>query len=211
MDDWLRVSQKAVSLDAYDGEAHATLSMYHQYLNDFDAALAELDQAFELNPNNADIRAIAAWMLNRVGQPERALESILRAIRLNPHHPDWYYGMLRDAQFHNRRFDDCIRATKKRLHPGPILDPLFRALSYAQLGSGKEAARDIAQVISVQPDYSAEKWLSDTGMYARQTELNLFLDSIEKAGLPLCATEAQLAKYPDMKRLQQCEAQRRSG
>jgi hypothetical protein len=36
----------------------------------------------------------------------------------------------------------------------------------------------------------------------------LFLDSIEKAGLPLCATEAQLAKYRDMKRLPPCEAER---
>ncbi len=40
------------------------------------------------------------------------------------------------------------------------------------------------------------------------TELDLFLDSHRKAGLPVCATEAQLAKYPDMKRLEQCEQQR---
>jgi hypothetical protein len=33
-------------------------------------------------------------------------------------------------------------------------------------------------------------------------------DSSPKAGLPLCATEAQLAKYPDMKRLPQCDAER---
>lgn len=41
--------------------------------------------------------------------------------------------------------------------------------------------------------------------------MDLFLDSHEKAGLPICATEAQLAKYPDMKRLDQCEQQRASG
>ena len=35
-----------------------------------------------------------------------------------------------------------------------------------------------------------------------------FLGSIEKAGLPLCATQEQLAKYPDMRRLPQCEAER---
>jgi adenylate cyclase len=211
MDSWFRASQKAVALDPYDGEAHATLSMYYQYLNNLEPALAELDQAFELNPNNADILAIAVWMLDRVGQPGRALESILRAIRLNPHHPDWYYSMLRDAYFHNEQFGDCIRASKKKLYPSPILDPLFRALSFAQLGSDKEAALGVAQVMAVQPDYSAEKWLSDTGIYARETELTLFLDSIRKARLPICATEKQLAKYPDMKRLEQCEAQRRSG
>ena len=41
--------------------------------------------------------------------------------------------------------------------------------------------------------------------------MTLFLDSHEKAGLPVCATEGQLVKYPDMKRLEQCEAQRASG
>jgi hypothetical protein len=29
----------------------------------------------------------------------------------------------------------------------------------------------------------------------------------EKAGLPICAIEAPLARYPDMKRLEQCEQQ----
>ena len=49
------------------------------------------------------------------------------------------------------------------------------------------------------------------GSYARATELNLFLDSHRKAGLPVCATAAQLAKYPDMKRLEQCDAEHASG
>jgi hypothetical protein len=34
------------------------------------------------------------------------------------------------------------------------------------------------------------------------------LDSNRKAGLPVCATEAQLERHPDMKRLEQCERQR---
>ena len=46
------------------------------------------------------------------------------------------------------------------------------------------------------------------GAFARDVELNRFLDSNRKAGLPLCATAAQLAKYPDMQRLDECDAQR---
>jgi hypothetical protein len=61
--------------------------------------------------------------------------------------------------------------------------PSYRRLGYAQhLGGGALAGRDI--------------------------ELNRFLDSHRKAGLPLCASEAQLAKYSDMLRLEQCEQQR---
>jgi hypothetical protein len=44
----------------------------------------------------------------------------------------------------------------------------------------------------------------------RDSELNPFLDSNRKAGLPLCASEAGLVKYSGMNRLEQCEAQRRS-
>ena len=57
-------------------------------------------------------------------------------------------------------------------------------------------------------DYSAESWLSNVGAFARDVELDRFLDSNRKAGLPVCATEAQLAKYPDMTRLEQCQQQR---
>jgi hypothetical protein len=50
--------------------------------------------------------------------------------------------------------------------------------------------------------------LNDTGWFSRDVELNRFLDGHRKTGLPICATEAQLAQYPDMKRLEQCEAER---
>lgn len=81
-------------------------------------------------------------------------------------------------------------------------------MSHAQLGHEREAAAEKTALLEAYPDFSAEKQLSETGNYAREEELNLFLDSVEKAGLPVCATEAQLAKSPDMKRLEQCEQQR---
>ena len=84
-------------------------------------------------------------------------------------------------------------------------------MSYARLGREQETSHEATTLLEANPNYSAEKFLSDTGTYARESELTLFLDSHRKAGLPLCATAAQLAKYRDMKRLEQCEAQRASG
>jgi tetratricopeptide (TPR) repeat protein len=205
MEHWVSAARKAIALDSYDSEARMALGTYYQYLNDFPRAVAEIDQSLELNPNSADQLAQAAWLLTRAGKPERSLELMERAIRLNPHHPDWYGGALRETFFHNLRFEETIAVSRTRLYPDPIWDPLYRAMSYAQLGREEDAALEVKQVFLDQPDYSAEKWLNDTGTYARDVELNLFLDSNRKAGLPLCATEAQLAKYPDMKRLEQCE------
>jgi TolB-like protein/class 3 adenylate cyclase/Tfp pilus assembly protein PilF len=211
MDDLLKTAQKAVALDPYDAEAHFLHGLYFQYLDDYERAVSGLDRALELNPNNADVLAHSIFLLKKAGQPERALDLVEQAVRLNPHHPDWYYGALREAYFYNRRFEDAIAATKKRLIPSPLEDPQVRAMSYAQLGFEEEAAQEARALLEAYPDYSAEKFLSGTGTYAREIERDLFLDSIEKAGLPLCATQEQLAKYPAIERLEQCEARRASG
>jgi hypothetical protein len=81
-------------------------------------------------------------------------------------------------------------------------------LIYGQLGLGADTAAASAELLQQDPDYSAERWLNETGSYTRDIELKLFLDSNRKAGLPICATEEQVANYPDMKRLDQCEQER---
>jgi hypothetical protein len=81
-------------------------------------------------------------------------------------------------------------------------------MSYAQLGRHAEAAATAAEALQHYSDYSAERELSDGGGFARETELDLFLDSNRKAGLPICASEAQLAKYPNLKRLPRCDVER---
>jgi hypothetical protein len=47
-----------------------------------------------------------------------------------------------------------------------------------------EAAEGTANVLKLDPDWSAERDISDTGAFARQAELDLYLDRIRKAGLP---------------------------
>jgi TolB-like protein/class 3 adenylate cyclase/tetratricopeptide (TPR) repeat protein len=211
MDAWRNTISKAIALDPYDSGARSELAFYYQRLGDMDNALSQLDEAVKLNPNDADVLATAGLILPKVGQPQRALELVERAVRLNPHYPDWYHSPLRDAYFHTRRFEDTIAVLKTRAHRAPVIDPLFLALSYAQLGRESEVKTSVDRLFEDQPDWSAEKHLSGPGNYARDTELDLFLESVEKAGLPVCATLEQLAKYPDMKRLEQCEAQRASG
>jgi tetratricopeptide (TPR) repeat protein len=199
-----------VALDPLDGYAHMPLAWYYWYTSDFAHAVPEFERAIDLNPNDADVLALSAVALPWLGKPEQAVELLERAMRLNPHFPNWYLGMARDVYFYAGQFEKSIAAAKQKNSP-TSWDVLTQPLAYAQLGREEEAAAGVAEFLKREPDYSAEKWLSDMGTYARDSELNLFLDSNRKAGLPVCATEAQLAKYPDMKRLDQCEAQRASG
>jgi tetratricopeptide (TPR) repeat protein len=55
-------------------------------------AAAELEAALRLEPNNPDVLADLARILSFAGRPKEALDLIQKAMRLNPAHPDWYYG-----------------------------------------------------------------------------------------------------------------------
>jgi tetratricopeptide (TPR) repeat protein len=163
-----------------------------------------------LNPNDADVLINAAWAMPWFGEPGKAAEFADRAVRLNPNYPDWYRSGLLPVYFYIGQYDRAVAATQSRLYPD-MWDYVYRPLVYAQLSRTEDAAIAASDLLRINPDYSAERFLSDTGPLGRDVELNLFLDSNHKAGLPLCATEAQLGKYPDMKRLEMCEAQRASG
>jgi TolB-like protein/class 3 adenylate cyclase/tetratricopeptide (TPR) repeat protein len=204
---WFSASEKAVALDPLDSKAHMTLGWYYLYTRDVERARAEIERAIDLNPNDADNLIHAAGILSWVGEPRRAVEAAERAMRLNPHFPDMYYGSARDAYFHAGYFEKAIRASNKRKNTS-FWDDVYRPLCYAQLDRDEEAAAAVTKLRERDPEYSAEKFLSDNGTYAREVELNLFLDSHEKARLPICATEAQLAKNPETKRLEQCEEHR---
>jgi TolB-like protein/class 3 adenylate cyclase/tetratricopeptide (TPR) repeat protein len=207
LDAMLKALRKAVALDPTDGQAHVTLAMYYSYVGGFEQGLAETEKALSLNPNDADVLVIAAAILPMFGRPEQAAELADRAVRINPNYPDWYKFNMMLAYFYGGQYDQALAATRSNLSTS-IYDYVYRPLIYAQLGREADAATGSTELLQRDPEYSAERFLSDTGTFARDVELNRFLDSHRKAGLPLCAIEAQLAKYPDMKRLEQCEAER---
>jgi tetratricopeptide (TPR) repeat protein len=183
------------------------LGNYYQYIGDPEHSFAELERAVNLNSNDADVILIAAWGMPWFGKPEQAAELADRAVRLNPNYPDWYRQGLLPVYFFTGQYDRALAVTQSRLNPD-MWDFVYRPAVYVELGRMADTARAASDLLQRNPEYSAERWLNNTGKLARDIELHLFLDANRKAGLPICATEAQLAKYPEMARLEQCEQQR---
>jgi TolB-like protein/class 3 adenylate cyclase/tetratricopeptide (TPR) repeat protein len=203
----LKALQTALALDPSDGQAHLTLGIYYMYAGNLEQSVAEHDRALNLNPNDADALLMAAWDMPFFGRPEQAAELADGAVRLNPSYPDWYNSGLLIAYFYARQFDRSVTVAKTTVNPS-MWDYVYRPLVYAQTSHKDETKAAVSDLVRRDPEYSAERWLSETNSFLRDVELNYFLDSNRKAGLPICATEAQLAKYPDMQRLDQCEQQR---
>jgi tetratricopeptide (TPR) repeat protein len=213
MDEFAASARRAVTLDDADAEAHLALGfalLYHD--QQIESGNKEIERALALGPSNADVHAIAAWgRSTKIGteQAKKDIALVKRAMRLNPHFPEWYLIALSYAAYHGHEYDEAIRAAKQMVNH-TLESYLYLALSLAELGQASEAAPYAEDLLRLDPDFSAERHINND-VFVDEGIIEHFLGSIEKAKLPLCASEEQLAKYPDMKRLEQCEQQRASG
>ena len=123
-------------------------------------------------------------------------------------------GLLRgvkDAFFLTRDFERTIDAVRRMPEDSRSRGSVFMlAASYAFLERA-EAEEARTAFVAKYGDASAELWLNEGWMFGRQQEQDLFIESFQKLGLPQCMTEAQLADFPNAKRLEQCEAERAKG
>src|SRR4029077_2377857 len=81
---------RAKEFDRLDARGFAELGYAKLYRRQHREAIAEYEQALSLNPNDSDIIAEYADALAYVEQPQRSVELMHKAMRLNPHYPDWY-------------------------------------------------------------------------------------------------------------------------
>ena len=168
---------------------------------EYERATHELDRGLELQPNSPDLLMLYVENLPMLGNPQKGVELAERAIRLNPNYPAWYLYGLHRVYYFAGKFEKALAAARQAQGlSGPLL-----AAIYGQLGRNAEAAEGAANVLKLDPNWSAERDISDTGAFARQAELDLYLDGIRKAGLPVCASATALQQRPEMKRLPICE------
>jgi DNA-binding SARP family transcriptional activator len=129
----LDLAQKAIELDDRDHRAHCVLGVAKLYGRDYEGARRQLLRALELNPNDADVLAHAAAAMALIGEPGLAVEAGRSALRLAPHHPEWYTAFAGIALFSARLHDEAI-ATMAQAPEALCNTPAFIAAAYAHLG-----------------------------------------------------------------------------
>ena len=147
-------ARRAKEFDRLDARGFAELGYAKLYRRQHDGAIAEYEQALSLNPNDSDIIAEYADALAYVEQPQRSVELMHKAMRLNPHYPDWYFWYLADAYDTLGQSEDVI-ATVKRMHD-PSEGQRMLAANFAHLGMMSEAeVRRVKSCASIPDSRSA--------------------------------------------------------
>jgi predicted Zn-dependent protease len=86
-----------------------------------------------------------------VEQPERSIELMQKAMRLNPHYPDWYLWYLADA-YDTMGWSEDVIATIQQMHD-PSEGQRMLAANYAHLGMMQEAEAAAREVLRLHPGF----------------------------------------------------------
>jgi len=138
--------------------------------------------ALRIDPNNADAYAMQADLLVMNGQPLAAIESIARAMRLNPRPPAWYCWLKGEAEYAARDYISAIKILRhEATHDTPSRSILAAAL--AQLGRIEEARTEARLFMADYPYFRIETFL-DTQPFRNQADRAHFAEGYCKAGVP---------------------------
>src|SRR5262249_11755092 len=139
------------------------------------------ERSIALNPNDANGIEHMGTALSFVGRAEQGIELIRQAMRLNPLHPDWYWGDLAIACYSAHRYGDSLEASRHIAGPKTYSLLALEAASCAQLGRHGEARARAADVLRLKPGFriSAAKWA-----HKNVEDAEHFFEGMRKAGLP---------------------------
>jgi TolB-like protein len=175
--------QRALQLDPQCQHAHQMKAMTHFFHGQRDLFISEADFTVRLNPNHAGAVASSGLFLTIVGESERGLALLEKAMRLNPHHPGWYYLGPFIETYRKGDYQEALQAAMRINTPGLYLDPLARAATLGQLKQLGEAGAALEEMQRTLPD-------TDIGLreLMRRTLLpdenvDMLLEGLQKAGL----------------------------
>jgi adenylate cyclase len=175
----------AIDLDDDESWGHHALAGYHMFRRCYDQAIQAFERAVALNPNDADTLTDFGWCLNYAGRSLEGLDYARKAMRLNPHCPEWYVAQLGQIHFDARQYEEAITVLDglRNLYTVPV--GLAQAASHAALGHRDKARAAIRCVLQVDPQATLAHWTTpERAPYKEAADLAHFRLHLRKAGLP---------------------------
>ncbi len=179
-----RHAQLALDLAPNDWASHNAMGHVLIQEGEIEAAIVRYREAIRLNPSTAIARANLAEAMLFTGQVPESIDVMHEAMRLDPHHPDWFKWDLAWAHWY---MGDCEGglATMARMGRIPVFARRTQASLYVCLGQIEQARAALAELLEQEPGYSvADVRTSLAHKYRNPADLERWIDDLRMAGLP---------------------------
>jgi len=122
---------------------------------------------------------------NYIGRTEEAIEWALKAMRINPHHPEWYIMQLGPIYYDAHRYQDAIETIESLRNFETIWTDFYLAASHAQLGHQTEARQALQGALKFDPQATIEGWITSENVpYKDPSYAEHLREGLRDAGLP---------------------------
>jgi len=177
--------QKALALDDSLGIGHSFLGRIYLTKRQYNKAISEGERAIVLVPNLDFAHAALAYTLHRVGRQEEAIRLYKKAIRLNPHAPEWYFSGLGSCYRMMGEYEKAVSEHKRNLQKTPtrLADHIALAATYSLMGREEDARAEADEVLRLHPKFSVKHFVKQQ-MYKDQADTDRLVAALRKAGLP---------------------------
>ncbi|MCL5775430.1 hypothetical protein M1105_00270 [Limibaculum sp. FT325] len=151
---------------------------------DYDNAVRSGERALELLPGSADVTAVLAHTLTYVGEHERALALIERAMELSPLHPPWYRWTRGRALRMAGRVEESVAELERDIdrEDRAIVHLVELVASYSAAGMMSKARRIAGLIRAMDPHFSASIWLRHPPIRAPDRQ-SIEFEYLARAGL----------------------------
>ena len=177
------MARRAVDLDHACLQAHSTMAMVHFLKHQKILFLDAAEQTLQLNPNHASNLAFISLFLGMVGQWERALSLMDKAMRLNPQHPGWYHILGFMNHYRQGEYDRAWIEAQRFNTPDFFWDPLIRAAALGQLDRRKKARKAVDDLLALVPDFISRGPSLIRRMVYLEEQVEMLVAGLRKAGL----------------------------
>jgi TolB-like protein len=182
-----RLVERAADIGTDDAVALCWAGHVHAYFfRDLERALLLIDRALELDVNLAVAWQRSGWVRGYAGEPDAAIESLNKAIRLNPLDTRVFLtqSAMAFAHFVAGRDDEAARWAAMALRVKPNWLPALRMMiaSNAMRGQVDEAKRTLNAYLAIDPNVTIGK-LCGYYPFRREADRQRLIAGMRKAGV----------------------------
>jgi len=148
---------RSLEIDQNDHEAHRIMGAISLVRGDFELARHHQERAMELCPSDAYIMGKNAALLVYLGEPEKALEIVQHAMRINPFCPDDLFVDEGMCYFWLGKYSEAVNCFRKMKTPDRE-SVFYLTASLSKLGEGIKSAETLKQAFKM-TDLNVEDFL----------------------------------------------------
>jgi TolB-like protein len=185
LDRALMAAERAVQLAPGSATAYVMLATVHFDREDYATFRRMGETAMRLGPGDPDVLAHFGMRLAFLGDWERGVRLVQKALDLTPYHPHWLHYPV---AFHYYLQGDYERAmlTAEKVRPVGLLgSDFFAAMCFAKAGEPKRAREAAGRLMAAHPDASAKFWGVMRGYKFRPDAAESLADGLRRAGVPI--------------------------